>query len=273
MSMKISVLIRYIILTVLFGLTAYMAAAARVSEADSAYAAENYSGAVRIYNEVIAEKGESSELLYNLGNAYSKGGDYGHAMASYLRALRLDPSNSQAWNNVEYIDSKVLDANKNELKGKKYSLDSESPTFFTSVKNYIARDHASDTWAVWSAVCFVLFILSVALYAFSRQVIARKIGFFGGFVFLGISAISIVFAFMSASYASDEGVVTTAKVKLHSEASLSSKEGPVNLTRGTRMKILDVFPADSENPTWYKVRLNSDFVGWLSADDFIAVGR
>lgn len=242
--------------------------ARNVAEADSAYNAGDYAGAVEIYNEVLKEQGGSTELLYNLGNAYSRGGDYGRAMLAYRRALRLDPSNKEAKANISYLNYKVTEANKSELRGKKYSLEPESESFFTKVRHAIARDHASDLWATWAAVAFVLFLSSVALYIYSRNVLVRKIGFFGGFGFLGISIITLIFAFMAASYRTSAGVIISPKVKLHTEANLTSKEAPVNLTRGTCLNVIDIFPAGVDNPQWYKVRLNSDFVGWIQASDF-----
>lgn len=245
--------------------------AGNVQKADSAYAAGDYAVAVEEYCKVAEEQGTSAELLYNLGNSYARGGDYGNAMASYLRALRLDPSASKVKNNIAYIEQKVSETNHAELKGKKLSVDPDSPSFFTSVRNYISRDHLSDTWAIWAAVAFVLFVACVAVYVFVNHVGARKFGFFGAMVFLGICVVTLIFAFMAASYRSDEGVVTAPKVKLMSEASASSKPSAVNLTRGTRMSILDTHPAGVDHPQWYKVRLNADFVGWISEADFVAV--
>lgn len=244
---------------------------ANVAAADSAYKAEKYPEAVSLYEAVGNEKGYSSELYYDLGNAYARSGDYGNAMVSYLRSLRLDPSNSQARHNIQYIQTKVADTNKAELKGKKVSLDMESSSFFSSLKKFIVADHRSDTWAIWAAASFVCFILCLAIYIFTRRVVLRKIGFFGGFLMICVSVISLVFAFMAGSYVSTEGVIVTAKVKLKNEPSLSAKESPVALTRGTVLSVLDTFPADSENPEWYKVRLNSDFVGWIPSADFKAV--
>ncbi len=269
--------VRYILVAVLIAISSDVMSAATVEQADSAYSRGDYAEAIAQYNDVAKREGISSELFYNMGNAYAKGGDYGNALVFYLKSLRLDPSNHKARANAAYIESKVYDANRAELKGKKLSIDADSPTFFTSVREYIMREHLSDTWAVWAAVAFVLFVICAALYVFSRAVLVRKVGFFGGFVCLGISVITLVFSFMAASYRSDEGVVTGGKVHLYSDASAGSKENPVALTRGTRMTVLDTFPAvagedanrdENEGARWYKVRLNSDFVGWLPASDF-----
>lgn len=242
-----------------------------ISAADSAYSAEQYPEAISIYDSIASRQGVSSELLFNLGNAYSKSGDYGHALVYYLRALRIDPSNKKAEANVKYIESKVYDANKAELKGKKLSLDPDASTFFSSVRKFICANHLSDTWAVWSLVCFLLAVAGVALYIFTQGVIWRKIGFFSSFIFIGFTAVLLVFSFMAASYQTHDGVVVGTKVKLMSEPSGVSKEHAVALNRGTRLNVLDVFPAPPDHPQWYKVRLNSDFVGWLSSDDFMPV--
>lgn len=248
-------------------------AEASLANADSAYRQGDYSRAIELYNEVRAKDGASPELLFNLGNAYSRGGDYGHALLSYLRAQRLDPSNKKVKQNIDYIRYKVSEANKSELRGKKYSLDAEPLPFFSNVKKYIAANHTSNFWAAWGAVTFVIFVIAIATYVFTSNVLLRKIGFFGGFICLGLSVITLIFAFMAGSYKSDDGVIIEPKVKLHTEASLASKESPVALTRGTCMKILDSYPADEKNPQWYKVKLNSDFIGWIQSSDFEPVER
>ena len=237
-------------------------------EADSAYAKEEYAYAVDAYREIAAKEGVSSELYYNMGNAYAKVGDNGHALICYVKALRLNPGNVEAKANIDYIESKVAEANKSEIKNKKLSVNQESPSFFSSVKKFIVADHLSDTWSVWAIVAFLLFIVSLALYIFTRNVLIRKIGFFGALSFFGISLITLIFSFMAASYKTNEGVIITNKVKLRSDPNLTSKENSTALTRGTRLSVLDSVPIDNKKADWYKVRLNSDFIGWISAEDF-----
>lgn len=245
---------------------------ATVAEADSAYKRGDYAAAVEAYRQIVSGQGVSSELYYNLGNAYAKGGDNGRALISYVRALRLDPANSDAKANISYIESKVAEANKSEIKNKKLSVVQESPSFFSSVKRFIARDHLSDTWALWAVVTFLLTIGCLALYIFTRNVMARKVGFFGALACLAICVLTLTFSFMAASYTSNEGVIVGNKVKLRSDPNLTSKENTTALIRGTRMSVLDSVPLDGSKAQWYKVRLNSDFIGWIAADDFETIG-
>ncbi|MGM9817083.1 MAG: tetratricopeptide repeat protein, partial [Lepagella sp.] len=184
--------IHYILSLVAVFLLPTLASAQSVADADSAYSQGDYSRAILLYDSIARQKGVSSELLYNLGNAYARGGDYGNAMVSYLRALRIDPSNSRAKANVKYIESKVSENNRAELKGKKLSLDPDAPSFFSSIRNFIVRDHLSDSWAVWAAIFFILFVACLAAYIYFRDVLIRKIGFFGGLSTLLLSIVMVL---------------------------------------------------------------------------------
>lgn len=265
----------HILLIVVFAIasvniTSY-ASEANLDRASQAYAKQDYSQAIEIYKSIEASEGVSASLLYNLGNAYAKSGDYGHAMVSYLNALKLDPSNKQLRNNIEFIASKVYDNNKAEIKNSKLSVDPDNDSFFTSVKRFLARDVASNTWAIWGLIFFILFLTSVSLYIFCENVLLRKIGFFSGLATLFLTIVMVLFSFYSANVvnADNEGVIIAHKVKLHSDPSIASKEMKVSLTRGTVMDVLDQYPSESANPQWYKVRLNSDFIGWVSSTDFL----
>lgn len=254
--------------------TSFIAHAVGVlSEADSAYSKGDYAEAIELYEKVLGEKGGSSELYYNIANSYAKCGDYGNSVLNYERSLRIDPSNKKAKANLEYVKDKVRENNKAELRGKKMSVEPDDSTFFSKIKNFIVKEHKSDTWAVWAVVFFLILMVCVALYIFTSNVLVRKIGFFGSIGLIVLVAISIIFAVMSSNYKSDEGVITAMKVKLHTEPSVGSKTGEVSLTRGTEMRMLESQGEGKEEKSWYKVRLNSDFVGWIRSSDFEAIER
>lgn len=245
-------------------------AAADIVTADSLYVSGNYTAAAELLTEIGQTKGFSSASLANLGNCYAKLGDYGHAMLCYNRSLLMDPSNKEVKHNISYVQSKVRANNVTEIKGKKQSVDMDSPSFFSSVRMFITEKHLSDTWAVWGAVCFVLLIIAIALYIFSSSTLIRKIGFFGGLGLFGLTVIFLIFAFMgSAEMAKARtGVVIAYKVGLKTEPYSTAKTSTAPLTRGTLMTIMDKEDENADSIVWYKVRLNSNYVGWIKDEDF-----
>nr|QJR98324.1 hypothetical protein Muribac2_480 [uncultured Muribaculaceae bacterium] len=249
-------------------------AADTLEAADSAYNAKNYEGAISLYTKVMDDEGTSPQLLFNLGNACFQTGDYGHAMLYWLRARRLDPGQKEINANINYLKSRVQDANKAEQHGKRMKVTPDETSFFQNVHSSIASDTSSNAWAVWAAVTFIFFIASLAVYIFTRNVMARKFGFFGGIVFILCSVVFLIFSFMASKSleAHDQGVVTAFKVTLLTEPGkqTDSDKGGV-LTKGTVVQILSEEVDAEGTVTWFKVRLNSDYIGWVSASDMAVV--
>lgn len=254
-------------------------------DASAAYEKGDYTRAIEIYNQLLSEKGSSSELYANLGNAYMKGGDWGRAMVSYERSLILDPSNSQVRNNRKYLLSKIEDSNKANAQGKKIQTVPDEEGFFTRFSKSVVYSHGTNTWSVWGAVCFVLFCGCVALYAFRRDVLIRKVGFFGGFTMLGFTFVFLIFAFASARGLTvrDRGVITGFKVSLMSEPREGSKSVGIPLSRGTIVNVEgdaseengmengenseETAKKSLEGANWYKVRFNSEIEGWIRSGE------
>lgn len=248
----------------------FAGSASNLVEADSAYNNSNFAHAAEIYESVAKQYGVNAELLCNMGNAYVKAGDYGHAMLDYKRALKLEPSNKVAKQNVDYLLSKIADNNRAELKGKKVSVDPDEVSFLASVRDALTLGVTTNTWALCAMIAFLLTVICVAGYLFFHNVLLRKFGFFGGISLLACAAIFLILAFASnnAQQNRSEGVITAYKVQLYTEPTTDSKASVNQLTRGTIMKVLDSKSADNHADVWYKVKLNSDFIGWLPADSF-----
>lgn len=257
-----------LILLVSFGTLANESAS--LDSAAAAYKEGKYAEAAAIYQQIASEEGVSAELYANMGNAYAKAGDYGHAFLCYERSLYLNPSDKEVRNNRAYILSKIEDGNKANAKGKKISVVEDSPTFFSRFKEYVTHSHTSDTWAIWGGVSFVLLCGCIALYIFSKEVLARKAGFFGGIVLIVACAVFMTFSFASAKACNthNQGVITGFKVTLLSEPYSSAKTSGTPLERGTRLYILDTDTDKEGAVQWYKVRLNSEFAGWIQSKDF-----
>lgn len=246
-----------------------------VAAADSAYNNGNFQEAIEIYNAVAMEKGVSAPLLFNLGNAYYQEGDIANAMLCYQKAKKLDPSNKRINGNLKFISGKIEDANKAEQKGKRKKVTEDTPNFFQTVHTSVAKETSSNAWAGWAAAFFLLFAGCVCLYLFNSNVLMRKTGFFGGIILLGLSMVCLVCAYMGAAEVENHeyGVVVTYKAELQTEPNFngdkSQNEGV--LTRGTKVRIISEETDAEGNINWYKIRLNSDYIGWVEAKDIAVI--
>lgn len=254
----------------LFPLSIWADSAAKLDSAASAYKNGHYAEAAALYESIASESGTSAKLYANMGNAYAKAGDYGHAFLCYERSLYLDPSDKEVRNNRAYILSKIEDGNKANAKGSKISVVEDQPSFFMRFKHYVTHSHTSNTWAIWGGISFILLCGCIALYIFCSEVVIRKIGFFGGILMLFASAVFMSFSFASAKACDthNQGIITGFKVSLLSEPYSTAKVSGTPLERGTRLYILDTDSDKEGKVIWYKVRLNSEFAGWIPADDF-----
>lgn len=264
--MKIKILLVSI---VLLAAGAFSSKASVVESADSAYKAGNYELAVSLYSEAIKNLGTSPGLLYNMGNACVKISEPGRAVLYYERALRLDPASKEIRNNLAWASSKVNDANRAALKGKKGNVLPEHPGFAVRLYRWITRNVASGTWAYIAAAAFICFCICIAAYIFSRIIIVRKIGFFASIILLPLSLVFICFGFASASAAgrTDEGVITVHTVELLESPDEAAQKCAPPLSRGTKLEILSEEQGPSGAAAWYKVKLNPDYTGWIKASE------
>ena len=98
-------------LTVLFSLVPFAALAGPSSfeedfhRASELYETREYDEAINRYLHILDQGMESSALYFNLGSAYFKNGDLGHAILHYLRAKRLDPGDDDIASNLEFAMS------------------------------------------------------------------------------------------------------------------------------------------------------------------------
>jgi Tetratricopeptide repeat/Bacterial SH3 domain len=76
---------------------------------NAAYEAGDYSAAIDRYREVAESGVVHRDLYYNLGNAYFKSGDLGHAVLWYERSLALDPRNDDTRANLAVVRSMLRD--------------------------------------------------------------------------------------------------------------------------------------------------------------------
>lgn len=229
--------------------------------ADSAYNRKEYSQALSLYRQAVDNQGVSSNLYYNMGNTQYRLGSLSQAILNYERALRLDPSNSDARTNLEFVKTKIIDRPEDDS------------SFLSNVHDKIKATLSPDGWALLALLLFAAVMGCVALYIFTPAVTGRKVGFFAGIFLLCIFIYTAVIAWStSRPNGDDRAAIVTA-----STTNLSSSPGtPKNSTdkvlpvhEGTKLQVLDsvATPDDSNSPMWYHVKINNTTQAWVAAND------
>lgn len=198
----------------------------------------------------LANGKESAELYYNLGNAYFRVNDLAHARLNYERALLLDPGDRDTRHNIEYmmtrIEDKILVAD----------------TFFLNTWVRVVQNlFSSNAWAIIGAVLFIIFILSLVVFFFTRNIIAKKSAFYAGIVSILIVLLANVFAFKQKGKIEhrDTAVIMVGSVSVLSSPDINSKELFI-LHSGTKVEIT------KEDRNWYEIEVDNGSVGWVQKE-------
>lgn len=219
------------------------------AEGDSAYMKNDYASAIQIY-EALLNRGEAADIYYNLGNSYYKAGDIAKAILNYERALLLQPGNGDIRANLEIARSKTVD-----------KVEPVPEIFFVSWTKSLINSMSVDSWAVCGVVCFILLIVSLYLFIFSKQIVLKKAGFISGIVFLAVTILANVFANQQKDELTNRNnaIVINPSVTVRSTPSES----------GTSLFILHeghkVGVKDGSMKDWKEIRLEDGKVGWVPA--------
>jgi tetratricopeptide (TPR) repeat protein len=237
------------------------AAKSNVEKANTAYSKELYNQALELYLKAAKDEGTSSELYYNIGNTYYRLKENGNAILYYERALLLNPGNSKARTNLEFVKSKAQ------------IHEDDGVSFFSNLIDGIVSHKSSNTWAVIGIVSFLLFLGACAVYFFVSGVVLRKIGFFGGGLLLIISILANVCAFHMHDKAvnRNEAIVMVPSATLSSAPRVPKDKSEVAflLNEGYKVELLDSIQTKNGLTVdkWYDVETIDSHRAWINAKD------
>ena len=222
------------------------AASAQKQVADSLYAAEKFQQAAAEYEKLLKES-DNAELYYNLGNAYYRLHDIGHAILNYEKASNREPGDADIRFNLTLARSKTID-----------KIESTEDFFlFYWIRSMINIFNA-DQWGKMAIASFVGLLACVLLYFFGRRMLVRKLGFGIGVAFLVCVLIFNEFAYIQrCQYLDNTHAIVMQTSKVRSTPSNGGTE-LFQLHEGTKVKILDNTMRD-----WLQVRLSDGKTGWI----------
>ena len=215
--------------------------------ADDEYAKGNYQQAIKDYQEIL-KTGVSSEIYYNLGNAYYRTDNITQALLAYERALQLSPGDNDIRFNLQYARSKTID-----------KITPETEMFFVTWYNSLVNFTSVDRWANTAIVSIVMALLLILVFLFAPQMWARKSGFYGSAVFLLLFAFANLFAFQQKhELETKQGAIVIAPTVNVKKTPAASGTDVFVIHEGTRVDI-----TDRGMKQWRGVKLADGREGWL----------
>lgn len=222
-----------------------------LKKAEEAYAKEDYTQAIELYESVLKSYGESAMVYYNLGNAYYKAGKVAPAILNYERALLLNPGDSDTRFNLQVARQKTVD-----------KIEPIGEFFLTRWIGTVEDVYSADGWAKWGVASFLLFIGCLVLFFFSKWIRLKKIGFFAGICFLLISLVANLFADSQQDKLLHraDAIVFASTVTVKSSPDASGTDLFI-LHEGTKVTI------KSTLGEWSEIQLEDGNVGWMPSKE------
>ena len=217
-----------------------------------AYTDGKFSDASAAWTPIEESGQKSAKLYYNLGNAWFKQGNYPKAILNYERALRLDPSYSDARYNLEFTSNFVQD-----------KIEPVPEFILKSVARKVCYVMGSNTWAVIFLVLLAAALVMGLLFLLGSSVGKRRAGFYCGIVLLLLSAGALSFSIWqkSDSVKTDTAIVMSPVSSVKSSPSSGSSKDLFVIHEGTKVTILD------EVGSWKNIALADGRQGWITSNE------
>ena len=218
------------------------------TQADSAYINNDFASAIEMYEQILKDNGESSDIYYNLGNSYYKIDHIAKAILNYEKALLLNPGDGDIRFNLEMAQSKTVD-----------KVVPISEMFFVTWIKSLINTLSEKGWSKVGIVSFILLLAAFATYLFSKRIVWKKVGFIAALFMLFICVLANVFASTQKT-----------EIQKHESAIIMAPSVTVKSTPnegGTDLFIIHegrkVTIKDNTMKDWKEIQLEDGNAGWV----------
>lgn len=217
---------------------------------DDLYRTGDYQAAAEAYEATLAEGLSSPELHYNLGGAYYHEGQFGKAILNYERALRLDPSFTDAKENLALANSHTVDR-----------IAVLPQPLFVRWWNSLCTALLPSGWRIVWLVIFTILVAAIVVLRIGNTVAIRKtaLAASAASVLLLIAATALLIGSTHRFNAHSEAIVTQQAVTLKASPDAKSAD-KMTIHEGSKATITD------ELPGWYKITLSDGTVAWCTQE-------
>lgn len=217
--------------------------------ANASYAKGNFEKAIEQYESLIKSNFVSSEVYYNLGNAYFKTNNIGLAILNYEKAKKINPDDEDLITNLKLANQKTED-----------KIDAAPQLFLSEWKNGIINIFNEKEWSIICIVLFSISILLFGIYILSYSNALKKLGFFGGVILI----VTTIFIFFIAKNKYEHTKNSADAIIISATATITGSPNE----KGTKLFILHEgtkVVVTQEEAEWTEIKIANGNVGWLKS--------
>ena len=211
------------------------------------YKNNQYQLAIDEYNKLREQGYEGTSLYYNLGNAHYRLGKVGFAILYYEKALKFSPGDEDAKHNLTLAKLNIKD-----------KVDTLPQFFIFNIWEGLLASFSVSGWTIVVYIVFILLLICINAYFFSRSSTQQRFSFFSGvgFSVLLILTIILLTVKMNKEYNIKDGIIVENIVTVKSSPDNSSEDEFV-VHEGLKVRLED------KVDNWIKIRLADGKVGWI----------
>ncbi|PLW99836.1 MAG: hypothetical protein C0594_16510 [Marinilabiliales bacterium] len=215
----------------------------------------NYEIAAKYYQELIDSGYVASELYYNMGNVMYKLNNIPAAILNYERALLMNPNDEEIQFNLKMANQYVID-----------NVEKIPELFVSTWFSDFLNNLSFDAWAKYSVILFIVFLILLSIYFFSRIVTLKKFSFWMGILSLLFSVLFFYFA----SIQFDETMEQNAAIVFTPSVTVKGSPDESGTDLFQVHEGLKVYVQD-EVGEWVEIKIADGNVGWIKEGDIVII--
>ena len=216
-------------------------------EGNSAYNEGNFEKAISYYKEILDKGKHSSDLYFNIGNAYYRLNRVAESIFYYEKAKQLDSSSDKIKFNSSFAKNMTIDSIEELPKSQLEELKIKIFDFFSIKK-----------WAILTVFFSWLFLALFLLYLFNNKSSLKRIFFSLSIIclFILISTFSICYLSEKEKKFNQFAIIFSNQLKIWPEP---NERGEIKfiIHKGTKVNLLENLDE------WKKIRIANGSEGWV----------
>jgi tetratricopeptide (TPR) repeat protein len=233
------------ILSIFFCLQAF-AEETLFTQANTEYENRSYSEAISLYDSIILNGLESTELYYNLGNCYYKIQDWANAIWHYEKSLKLNTTNKNTSHNLQLTKLRLID-----------QIEPIPQLFYKKWRKNLVHLLSTKKWQTLALLCIWIILIIQLLNRFLNY---KKKYFTAFFNALTLILLLITYSSYQENHSKTEAIIFSSSVVVNS-APTENSTNLFSLHSGTKVELIE------QIGTWINITLKNGNSGWIKKSD------